>query len=97
MTTKIIKGNKHKEQTRDGDAYSFQFTMYVEGKEYPEGGKIDVRHTADAFVEARAQILEHEDKVGPVITAWLSRTDVTSTDGRWEQVFEYYKGRWTLN
>lgn len=99
MTTienQIIRGNKHKEQTRDGDAYSFQFTMYVNGQEYPHVGRIDQRHTKDAFVEARARILEHENEIGPVPIAWLTRRDITS-DASPEQVFEYYKGTWTLN
>lgn len=94
--TEVIKGNRHTEQTRDGDAYHFNFTMYVDGQEMPIQYRIDERHTADAFKKARGAILEHVENVGDVSHAWLTRIDGTSTDQYRETVFEYFRGRWTL-
>lgn len=94
MTTTTIRGNKHNEQTRDGDAYAFHFTIYTETQQ-PWTGRINTRHTADAFEDTRANILRREAEVGDVIYATLYRMDITS-DACPEKVYGYCRGEWTL-
>lgn len=94
--TEVIKGNRHTEQTRDGDAYHFNFTMYVDGQEMPIQYRINKHHTSDAFEDAKSMILRTNAEEGTVSHAWLTRIDGTSTDQYRESVFEYFRGRWTL-
>ena len=96
MTTTTIRGNKHTEQTRDGDFYTHRLMIYSDAWEFPKEHSIDERHTADAYIRAKAEVLAHEDNIGKVTHAWLTRVDATCTDSCRETVFEYEHGLWTL-
>lgn len=93
----VIRGNRHTQQTREGDAYTHAFTMYVDSQEHPIEYVVDERHTVDAFKHARAEILKHNAEKGRVLHAWMTRIDRTSTDHYRESVFEYDFDKWILH
>ena len=95
--TVTVKGNRHKGITHDGDFYTHRLTMYSDAWEFPREFFIDEHHTVDAYERAKAEILEHENEVGKVTHAWLTRVDATCTDNYRETVFEYSHGKWTLH